>query len=155
MIGASLAGLFLGFVVVAATFDEAAWSPPPQLEISVTADYAHDWTIILEDPGAPSTLEWQGSSLPFAQRHARMILPTTGIARVRSLGEATGRGDLEVVWSDGMPSAGVGGGLAPAGSRAQTYLLIGRVRPDGSVPPSPPLEDLEDLIALREGRVAQ
>lgn len=147
---ASLAGVALGSCIVAATFYESSWSPPPKLEISVPPGYAQPWTILLEDPRAPIDIVWSGAKIPFAQRHARINVPLTGLLRVQTLGEAAGRGDLEIVWSDGAPHNGTGGGPAPAGSGARNYILLGRPLPDGSLPEAPSGESLTAEIRMRE-----
>jgi len=145
-------GLALAAVGVAATFYESSFSPPPRLDVAVPAGYAQPWTIILEDANAGTSLDWQGSGLPFTQRHARLAILPSGVSRVRSLGEALGRGDLEVNFSDGARLISNGGGPAPAGSRASNYLLLGRAAADGAMPEAPSGDSLASEIAAREGR---
>lgn len=149
---AGLGGMAIGVAAVAATFLESSWSPPPRLEIAVPAGYDRPWTILLEDPRAPATLDWHGSSLPLAQRHARVAAPVNGVIRVRALGEAYGRGDLEVVWSDGAPHNGTGAGPGPAGTGATAYMLFGRPAADGALPEAPSGAALAAEIAARDGR---
>ena len=149
---AGLGGMAIGAAAVAATFLESSWSPPPRLEIAVPSGYDRPWTVLLEDPRAPATLDWRGSSLPLAQRHARVAAPLSGVIRVRALGEASGRGDLEVVWSDGAPHNGTGGGPGPAGTGATAYLLLGRPLTDGTLPEAPSGAELAAEIAARDGR---
>lgn len=147
-----LGGMAIGVAAVSATFLESSWSPPPRLEIAVPAGYSRPWTILLEDPRAPATLDWRGSSLPLAQCHARVAVPMSGVIRVRDLGEASGRGDLEVVWSDGAPHNGTGGGPRPSGTGATAYMLFGRSLADGTLPEAPSGDELAAEIAAREGR---
>lgn len=147
---AGFGGMLIGFAALVSTFYESSWSPPPRLEITVPPEYQRPWTIILEDPRAPVTLDWRGSSLPFAQRRAAVALPESGIVRVRRFGEASGRGDLEVSWSDGVPHNGTGGGPGPAGTRATAYMLLGRPLADGSLPEAPSGEALAAEVAARE-----
>jgi len=145
-------GLAIAAVGVSATFYESSFSPPPRLDVTVPAGYAQPWTIVLEDANAGASLDWQGSALPFTQRHASLSIPQSGVARVRSLGEALGRGDLEVNFSDGARLIANGGGPAPVGSRASNYLLLGRAAADGAMPEAPSGDSLANEIAAREGR---
>lgn len=147
---ASLIGVALGLSAVAATFFESSWSPPPKLEISVPPGYAQSWTILLEDSRAPAEIVWRGADFPFAQRRGRIAVPPAGVLRVKALGEAAGRGDLEIMWSDGAPYNGTGGGPAPAGSGARSYVLLGRPLADGSLPEAPSGDSLAAEIRLRE-----
>ena len=146
----SLIGVALGLSAVAATFFESSWSPPPRLEISVPPGYAQPWTILLEDPRAPTAIVWRGADFPFARRRARIAVPPAGVRRVKALGEAAGRGDLEILWSDGAPHNGTGGGPAPAGSGAHSYILLGRPLPDGILPQAPSGDSLAAEIKARE-----
>jgi hypothetical protein len=131
---AAAAGLALGGLAVVATFFESTFEPPPRLELAVPAGYAHVWTVLLEDPRAPDALRWEGASLPFAQRRAALAVPPSGIVRVRDLGDARGRGDLDVRWSDGHVANGIGGGPAPEGTGATAYVAVDRAEPGASGP---------------------
>ncbi len=146
-----LVGLGLGALAVAATFFESSWSPPPRLDLNVASNYAQPWTILLEDPRAAATLDFEGSGLPFTQRHASLAVPHNGIVRVRSFGEAMGRADLVVRWSDGSAQSGSGMGPAPASTGAKYFIAVDR----GGPPKMLPSDDaLARLIAAREGRAA-
>lgn len=149
---AILIGLVVGGGAVSATFFENSWSPPPRLELHVPPGYDQTFTILLEDPKARGTLGWTGSTLPFAGQYATIEVPASGIVRVSSFGAAAGRGDLEVIWSDGVAAQGVGGGPAPSDARANAYILL--VRPgSGDATATPPSGDaLAREIALRERR---
>lgn len=148
-------GLGLGMIAVTATFMESTFSPPPRLELSTPPGYAHEWTFVLEDPSAPTTLIWRGSGLPFTQRVAKLTVPPNGVVRVRSVGEAAGRGDLDVRWSDGANYTGSGSGPAPKGLGATLYIALSRNDDPMRASAMLPYDDaLGDLIRQREGRAA-
>lgn len=128
----ALVGLVLGWLLVVATFYESGWSPPPRLTLTAPPGFDAPVVILLEDNRAPQTLAWQGGGLPFSAATAELVIPPSGVARVRSLGPAAGRGDLEVVWADGRPSPGAGGGPGPPGTGATSYIII--ERPDAQAP---------------------
>lgn len=144
-----LAGLGFGMLAVAATFFESSWMPPPRLDFVTPPGYAHEWTILLEDPRAAAKLNWQGPGLPFTQRHASVSVPSSGIMRVQSFGEALGRGDLAVGWGDGSPHTGSGMGPAPASTGANYYIAVNRGGPATVLPYD---KALGQMIAQREGR---
>lgn len=148
-----VAGLALGAIAVTATFFEPVWMPPPRLDLEVPPGYTHEWTFILEDPSAAAKLSWRGPGLPFTQLHAALSIPVSGVVRVQSLGEAAGRGDLQIRWSDGYQSTGSGSGPAPSNLRATLYLAINRQRDPMQPSAMLPYDDaLGSLIAEREGR---
>jgi hypothetical protein len=149
---AILMGLVAGGGAVSATFFESSWSPPPQLELQVPPGYDQTFTILLEDPKASGTLDWTGSTLPFAGQSAAIEVPASGIVRVPSFGAAEGRGDLNVIWSDGVATQGVGGGPAPLGSRANSYILLVRPGSGNTIAAPPSGGALAKEIASRERR---
>ncbi len=115
-----------GWLLANATFYESQFDPPPELRIRVAGGYAEPWAILLEDPARGVPLMWSGGTMPFDAPVAEVSLPRGGVLRVRDFGQAQGRGDLTVVWSDGARSIGVGMGPAPAGLGARSYLAISR-----------------------------
>ncbi len=155
IIGATtLIGLVAGGLAVTATFYESTWAPPPQARVAVPAGFAHEWAFVLEDPKAPTTLIWAGSNRPFAGWRTDVAMPPSGVLRVRDLGVLKGRGDAQVVWSDGAVSTGMGGGPGPDGTGALSYVAFDR----GGAPDAasePPFSDPAAFAAYlgqREGR---
>jgi len=119
-------GAGLGWILVMATFYESSWAPPPRLSLATPAGFDAPAVILLEDRRAPRIVEWRDSGLPFTAATARIEVPPSGIVRVRDFGAMGGRADLSVVWPDGVESFGAGGGPAPPGTGATTYLIIER-----------------------------
>jgi hypothetical protein len=149
-LGAGLGGLALATLAITATFYESTWAPPPRLELSVPAGYAHDWTIILEDRTATRTLTWSRSALPFVQSKATLNIPASGVVRVQSLGKAGGIVNLDVRWSDGAWYSSIGGGRAPAGTGARTYIMVDHNIENGNSVQSLDTEKLAEVISARE-----
>lgn len=148
----ALVGAGLGWLLVMATFYESSWSPPPQLRLTTASGFDGP-VVILEDPRAPQSLDWQGGTLPFTTPTAALSVPPSGIVRVRDLGPAGGNALLTVLWPDGRFSPGVGGGPGPSGTGAVSYLVV--ERPEAPYPgvlmmAEPPA--VAAYVQQREGR---
>lgn len=121
-----LAGLGIGAVVVAATFFETTFSPPPTLRFNLPSGFAHKWVILLEDTSAPREIVWRGFEGPFSGVSAEIDVPANGVLRVRGFGRMSGRADSVTLWSDGSDTRGGASGPAPAGLNASTYMALER-----------------------------
>lgn len=126
-------GVVAGWMAVTATFYESTWSPPPSLRLVTAPGFSQPRVILLEDPRSTQSLAVRESRLPFMATVAEVDVPASGIVRVRDLSAVAGRMDLGVQWSDGMQGFGAGGGPAPPGTGARSYLLI--PHPNAATPP--------------------
>jgi hypothetical protein len=151
-VASGAAGLLIGLAVVTATFFESTWAPPPELRIVVPDGFAQNWVLLLEDPKSGQDLDWQGSTAPFSGLRADVVVPAGGIVRVKGFGAMAGRADTRVVWSDGAPINGAGGGPAPAGIDAVSYMAFARASSDPAAMPEHLPEDLAAYVKAREGR---
>lgn len=88
--------VFLGAVVgaawVTATFFESTWSPPPRLLLQLPAGFKYASVIFLEQPSALRELSWTGRELPLMGKSAVVVVPVSGVIRLRSLGVLAGGG---------------------------------------------------------------
>ena len=125
-LGAGLLGTVLGGCLVAATFFEDSWTPPPRLRLDVPAGFAPQWVVLIEAPAAPRSLAWRGFHAPFHGISAELQVPPGGVIRVRSLAEIAGRGGTTVEWSDGASMVGFTGGTAPAGLGGRPFVAYQR-----------------------------
>ncbi len=135
----TLFGLLAGNAWVAATFMESSWNPPPELHMALVPGFAAPFVVVIVDPARGVPLIWSGGKLPMTVARASISLPASGIVRVRSLGEAEGRGDLVPVYSDGATSSSLAGGPAPPGLGGTHYLVLER-RQSGDVPAGPSVD---------------
>lgn len=147
-------GILLGLLAVAATFFESSWAPPPALTVVIPPGFEHRWVILLEDPRAPTRVEWRGAELPFQGRSATLAVPPSGIMRVQSLVTMAGRGDLQVSWSDGSSATGVGGGPVPLGLGATNYVALLRGEPVPGDAEEPPWHDQTKMAEYFKQREA-
>jgi hypothetical protein len=138
--------------VVTATFFESTWAPPPELRIVVPDGFAQKWVLLLEDPKTGQDIHWQGSAAPFSGLRADIAVPAGGILRVKGFGAMAGRADTRVVWSDGAPINGAGGGPAPAGVDAVSYMAFARASSDPTAMPEHLPADLAAYVKARENR---
>ena len=122
----TLAGVGAGWLLVMAIFYEGSWTPPPRLHRAVAPGFDGPAVILLEDPGAATAVEWRGGGLPFTAATAEVVVPPSGIVRVRSFGLMEGRADLDVIWSDRLQGFGAGGGPGPPGTGASAYMIFER-----------------------------
>lgn len=153
-LGAGALGVGVGFLAVTATFYESTWNPPPTLALAVAPGFARKWVVLLEDPSSPRELRWTGRDAPFSGRTAAVEVPPSGVVRVRSFDWLAGRGDARVVWSDGARQSGYGGGPAPDGLRASSYIAVNRGDPLETQADAPPFHDpaaFARFVAAREG----
>lgn len=127
-----LLGLGLGYLAIFPMFFESSWAPPPTIRFVVPAGFNQPSVILLEDPSSPNELPWTGSEvLPFSGVTAEVIVPASGVLRVKSYGPAEGRADTIVAWSDRSDAAtdiGGGGGPAPPGINAVSFMHFVRDR---------------------------
>lgn len=154
VVALALVGMAGGWLWANATFYESQFDPPPELRIRVAGGFAEPWAILLEDPARGVPLVWTGGTMPFDAPVAEVALPRGGVLRVRDFGQAQGRGDLTVVWSDGARSMGLGMGPAPAGLGARSYLAVSRDPADATGPGTelPQGAALAAYIRTREAR---
>ena len=123
---AGLVGIGVAVCVVAATFFESSWSPPPRIRMDVPPGFDQPWVILLEDASAPRRLGRRGTRLPFHGQSANVQVPRGGVIRVRNLGQLPSGGDTTIVWSDGASATGFTGGSAPAGLHATRFVAYSR-----------------------------
>lgn len=152
--GLALVGMAGGWLWANATFYESKFDPPPELRIRVAGRFAERWAILLEDPARGAPLVWSGGTMPFDAPVAEIAMPPGGVLRVRDFGQAQGRGDLTVVWSDGSRSMGRGMGPSPVELGARGYLAISRDPADATGPGAdlPQGADLVAYVRARERR---
>jgi hypothetical protein len=126
IVALGLAGLGAGGLIIAATFFESTFSPPPTVRFNLPAGFAHKWVILLEDPTATRELPWRGFEGPFSGVRANVEVPASGVIRLRDFGRMSGRADSVMVWSDGSDTTGGASGPAPAGLNATSYMMFER-----------------------------
>ena len=151
--GSVAVGLLAGNAWMAATFMESSWNPPPELHMALTPGFAAPFIVLIVDPAHGVPLDWSGGTLPMTAPRASIDVPANGIIRVFSLGEASGRGDLVPVYSDGAYSSSLASGPAPSGIVGTQYLVLERQQPGGV--PTGPAVDLptgERLVAYVKAR---
>ncbi|MEO8247745.1 MAG: hypothetical protein ABI589_00095 [Burkholderiales bacterium] len=151
-IGMGLLGLACGGLIVIATFFESTWLPPPKLSFIASPGFTGDWVVLLEDPKASQAIDWSGVEMAFFGKSARIVVPTSGILRVKDLAGIAGRADVDVMWSDGAPSSASAGGPAPAGVGARTYSAFNRESVNGAPAADPPFGDQAAFAAYIEAR---
>ena len=83
-IGGIALGALVGVAMVYFTFYQedypGAHAAPPRLDFEVPAGFAHDWVVLIEDPNAPTEIEWaEGEQVGF------VTVPSSGVVRVRSM----------------------------------------------------------------------
>ena len=152
--GLALLGMAGGWLWANATFYESKFDPPPELIVRIAPGFAEPWAILLEDPINGVPLIWRGGAQPFDAPKAEIVLPRGGVLRIRDFGQARGRGDLKVVWSDGAESRGTGGGPAPAELGATGYIALSHDRVGATGPGAmlPMGAELGTYIRARERR---
>lgn len=85
-LGGVLFGVAIGGVAVGFTFFEDTMRPPAHLEVQAPPGFAHEWVILIADPSASTSVEWEGWWTP----SARVSVPSSGVLRVRELGRLDG-----------------------------------------------------------------
>jgi hypothetical protein len=145
-----LVGLGAGALLVAATFFESSWAPPPAVTLRLPPGFAHREVLLIEDPRAARTLAWTGVEAPFSGKATTVAVPPGGIIRLRSLDGLAGRADARVVWSDGAAATGAGGGPLPPGIGQGSYLVFSRGEPNVAL--EPPWSDPAALAAWIRAR---
>lgn len=125
--GIGALGAGIGVLAVIATFFESTWEPPLRVKLNTPPGFAHDWIFLLEDPSVSNELRWTGVRIPFFTRTTEIKVPPSGVVRVRELGEL-GRAPVDEVTSAGVAPLNYGGGPAPEGVSAKTYVVLGRSR---------------------------
>jgi hypothetical protein len=146
-------GVGAGVVAVIATFYESTFQPPPQVTFTAPPGFTHTWVFVLEDRASPNALVWTGADIPFVGKKTQIIVPPSGIVRVRDMTGLSGRVDTRVLWSDGATSTGQGGGPAPKSTGAVSYSGYNRItrgRDEGADPPAGNDEAFGAYIAARE-----
>jgi hypothetical protein len=154
ILGLSAIGVGGGALVVIANFYEDIWAPPPQVTFNTPPGFAQNWVIVLEDPLSPVQLVWKGPDIPFFGTKAVIDVPSSGIVRLRDdLGRLHGRGDINILWSDGAYHSGYAGGPAPKSTGATVFSAFNRVSSGEDRPAQPPFNDdaaLGAYIVARE-----
>ena len=153
----ALVGAGLGWLLVIWTFYGSTFRPPPRLRLTAAPGFDAPVVILLEDPRAAQTLEWQGGALPFSTPAAGIAVPPSGIVRIRSFGPIGAHAYFEVTWFDGRRGFLVGGGnFGPPGTGATSYQILAPpdARPETPAP-GPQSSDppaVAAYIAQRERR---
>lgn len=125
-VGLGAIGAVAGSLAVLATLAPDVWSPPPRIRIEVPAGFNQPDAILLEDARSENRLVWRGVEMPFFGLSTTATVPANGVLRVRSFGPLAGRGDVDIVWSDGARTVGLASGPGPSASNASAYLIYRR-----------------------------
>ncbi len=144
-------GLGIGMLAVTATFFESTWSPPPQLAVKLPKNFKHEWIILLENPSAATTLNWQGYDLPFTSKRTEIDVPSSGVLSLKSLDGLAGA-PFTVISSSGEQSIGMGGGPGPKELGATAYLGFVRPGVTQTTMPDPPSGDDDTFVAYIRAR---
>ena len=153
----ALVGAGAGWLLVIWTFYGSTLWPPPRLGLTAAPGFDAPVVILLEDPRAAQTLEWQGGDLPFTTPAAGIAVPPSGIVRVRNFGPIGVGFNFEVIWLDGRRGFLVGSAnFGPPGTGATSYHILAPpdTRPEEPAP-GPQSTDAPAIaayIAQRQGR---
>lgn len=121
--GATILGGVLGVCGSCATFYEDTWSPPPTLTFETPPGFRYDDVMLIEDPRSTTTIRWTGFDVPFSSRGARLVVPSSGIVRVRSL-RTLQEMRVEGRLSTGETERGGGAGPLPASLGRGVYAIF-------------------------------
>jgi fumarate reductase subunit D len=110
-------GLFggtVGALIVIFTLFEEVWSPPDRIHFVLPDGFVHPSVYVIEDSSVSMEIQWHGTSMiPFMPRSATLVVPKTGVVRVKSFNTSDLVDVPHVSFSDGRIFSGASSRLAP------------------------------------------